>query len=134
MDENKIIDGAFGGHNHQSEDQHAEGGGQGSQNPIDLRTYIADIIGITTFLQDEISLAIDDDDLKSEVKRISDLPENQSHEAMEREIKRMLLLFPVANELKINLLVTIIGTVCSIIGAKAVTDLIDEHNKTQINE
>jgi hypothetical protein len=85
-------------------------------------------------LQDEISLAIDDDDLKSEVKRISDLPENQSHEAMEREIKRMLLLFPVASELKINLLVTIIGTVCSIIGAKSVTDLIDEHNKTQINE
>jgi len=72
--------------------------------------------------------------LKSEVKRISDLPENQSHEAMEREIKRMLLLFPVAHELKINLLVTIIGTVCSIIGANSVTDLIDEHNKTQINE
>jgi hypothetical protein len=134
MDENKIIDGAFGGPNHQSEDQHTEGGGEGNQNPIDLRTFIRDVIGFTSFIQDEISSAIDDEEIREEVKRISDLPENESHESMEKEIKRLILLFPVAHELKINLLVTIIGTVCSIIGADSVTSIIDEHNQTQINE
>jgi hypothetical protein len=136
MDENQINDGAFGGASNQSKNKHLERGREGSEDQaIDIKSFIRDLIGFTSYIQLEFNEAVlDDKEIREEVERISNMPENVSHDGIEREIKRFIMLLPVAHALKINLLVTIIGTISEIIGANVVTATIDEHNKEQLNE